>query len=588
MLKLVIEDDEGRKTVVPFVREEITIGRQEGNTIRLTERNVSRRHARLVRHNGSVLVEDLGSYNGIRINGEKIQGQVPIRDGDLIQIGDYDLAIQSDAAAAAGAHVNGEATTNPVPSSSEVPTPNPTAEQSRPGEITAKTEVEMAAVPEPLANAELTPSARRAATAIIRMDGADEPTATGKPEEIDPAQAPRLVVLNTEFAGREFACIRSELKLGRTDENDINVDHRSLSRIHARLVREASGDWRIADLQSANGMTVNGEPYAQCVLRNGDVVELGHVRFRFVGAGETYRFVPGADQPPRRGSSKAPLFVLALLLLGGAAAAVYLFVLPKLGPVPVPGSEPGTETVKSPDSPEANPPNPGTPSGAQEVESKLRTARDAFAVKKFEKAKDVLESLRAGGAELPKDAEELLAQTELELSAKQALTNANRALGQNNLAEAAAALEGAKASVAFSADYAALVAKLDAARAKEPVRKPNAREHRNAAVEKPVEKAPERVSPPVPDKLADEGFALLKGKQYDKALAVLKKCVDVDVGFARCHKGLGAAYAKLREPEKGAFHYRKYVQLAPNEEDTPKVRKYLDEYEASRKPQTSN
>ena len=40
-MKLIIEDDEGRKTVVPFARDEITIGRQEGNTIRLTERNVS-------------------------------------------------------------------------------------------------------------------------------------------------------------------------------------------------------------------------------------------------------------------------------------------------------------------------------------------------------------------------------------------------------------------------------------------------------------------------------------------------------------------------------------------------------------------
>src|SRR5688572_21939608 len=96
-MKLIIEDDEGRKTVVPFVREEITIGRQEGNTIRLTERNVSRRHARLLRQNGSVVVEDLGSYNGIRINGEKISGQVAVNAGDLIQIGDYDLAIQTDA-----------------------------------------------------------------------------------------------------------------------------------------------------------------------------------------------------------------------------------------------------------------------------------------------------------------------------------------------------------------------------------------------------------------------------------------------------------------------------------------------------------
>src|SRR6202521_3495011 len=93
-MKLIIEDDEGRKTVVPVVREEITIGRQDGNTIRLTERNVSRRHARLLKENGSLVIEDLGSYNGVRVNGEKITGPTKIKEGDLVEIGDYDLGIQ--------------------------------------------------------------------------------------------------------------------------------------------------------------------------------------------------------------------------------------------------------------------------------------------------------------------------------------------------------------------------------------------------------------------------------------------------------------------------------------------------------------
>ena len=46
MFKLVIQDDEGKTTVVPLIRDEITIGRKEGNTIRLTERNVSRNISR--------------------------------------------------------------------------------------------------------------------------------------------------------------------------------------------------------------------------------------------------------------------------------------------------------------------------------------------------------------------------------------------------------------------------------------------------------------------------------------------------------------------------------------------------------------
>ena len=45
MFKLVIQDDEGKTTVVPLIRDEITIGRKEGNTIRLTERNWAARRS---------------------------------------------------------------------------------------------------------------------------------------------------------------------------------------------------------------------------------------------------------------------------------------------------------------------------------------------------------------------------------------------------------------------------------------------------------------------------------------------------------------------------------------------------------------
>ena len=45
MWKLTIEDDQASKTVVHLVRDDYTIGRAEENTVRLTERNISRRHA---------------------------------------------------------------------------------------------------------------------------------------------------------------------------------------------------------------------------------------------------------------------------------------------------------------------------------------------------------------------------------------------------------------------------------------------------------------------------------------------------------------------------------------------------------------
>ena len=80
MFKLSIEDDEGKTTVVPLARDEMTVGRLEGNTIRLTERNVSRKHARLSRQNGALFIEDLSSFNGVRVNGAKIASPTPLRE----------------------------------------------------------------------------------------------------------------------------------------------------------------------------------------------------------------------------------------------------------------------------------------------------------------------------------------------------------------------------------------------------------------------------------------------------------------------------------------------------------------------------
>src|SRR5258705_7319737 len=92
-MKLIIEDDEGRKTVVPVLRDEITIGRNEENLVRLAEKNVSRRHGRLLREEGHYYIEDLNSFTGIRVNGEKVEGKRLVHEGDLIQISEYDLIL---------------------------------------------------------------------------------------------------------------------------------------------------------------------------------------------------------------------------------------------------------------------------------------------------------------------------------------------------------------------------------------------------------------------------------------------------------------------------------------------------------------
>ncbi len=95
-LRLIIEDEEGATTIVPLGEEEVTIGREPGNTIQLTEQNVSRQHARLSQGSDGWVIEDLDSYNGVKVNGVPVEGSVSLNEGDVVQIGDYHLALSNN------------------------------------------------------------------------------------------------------------------------------------------------------------------------------------------------------------------------------------------------------------------------------------------------------------------------------------------------------------------------------------------------------------------------------------------------------------------------------------------------------------
>ncbi len=95
-VRLIIEDLEGATTVVNLGTEEVTIGRKPHNTIQLTEQNVSRSHAKLTFRDDGWLVQDLSSYNGVKVNGIPITSPTVLRESDLIQIGDYHLTLTDD------------------------------------------------------------------------------------------------------------------------------------------------------------------------------------------------------------------------------------------------------------------------------------------------------------------------------------------------------------------------------------------------------------------------------------------------------------------------------------------------------------
>ncbi len=66
----------------------VTIGRDPRNTLCLDHPQVSRWHARMMRHDDEWIIQDLGSTNGTFVNGETLLHPRPLVGGDIIALGD--------------------------------------------------------------------------------------------------------------------------------------------------------------------------------------------------------------------------------------------------------------------------------------------------------------------------------------------------------------------------------------------------------------------------------------------------------------------------------------------------------------------
>ena len=72
------------------------IGRSRDCDIVLSDQNVSRRHAEIRPSGGSWIVRDLGSTNGVKVNGRRIQGAQSLKRGDTIELGTSRVTFEQD------------------------------------------------------------------------------------------------------------------------------------------------------------------------------------------------------------------------------------------------------------------------------------------------------------------------------------------------------------------------------------------------------------------------------------------------------------------------------------------------------------
>src|SRR4051812_11467516 len=91
-LRVLDGSDRGRN--YSKLRTPVTIGREEGNTIQVNDERISRFHIKIQEDQDKIVLTDLESTNGTKVNGDEIQLRI-LRFGDVITLGRTSLVYGS-------------------------------------------------------------------------------------------------------------------------------------------------------------------------------------------------------------------------------------------------------------------------------------------------------------------------------------------------------------------------------------------------------------------------------------------------------------------------------------------------------------
>jgi pSer/pThr/pTyr-binding forkhead associated (FHA) protein len=201
----------------------ISLGRAMTNDIPLLDARVSRSHARLECGISGCMIVDLGTANGTRLNGNRIE-KAELSPGDIISIGNTTL------------------------------------------------HYEFASIPDDLE--------------MIMIDTGSDLDLTIQQESlpmlINATNLPRLAVFTGERTWEVALEDVDSLTLGRADDNQVVIESPKVSRHHARLLRK--GDvFVLRDLDSTNGIWQHERQVDEVILQNGDVLQLGNARVVYKG-----------------------------------------------------------------------------------------------------------------------------------------------------------------------------------------------------------------------------------------------------------------------------------------------------------------
>ena len=232
MAEIIVKFDDKVIERVVTEKKRISIGRTNENDIVLENRGVSRKHAMIEFNNNAAVIIDNESLNGTFVNNRKISEEV-LRDEDIITIGKYSLVYHTEAK-----------------------------------------------------------SSDQKATA---MDGTMVLNTKKQKDLIEQDKVERQIVAryggsvlvgeeNADFA--EYRLDREVTTIGKAKFVHVRAKGMFLAGIQAKIVKEVDGHYLI-NLGKSGKTKVNGEETDRCVLKNGDLIEIGKSIYKFVEGDKT-------------------------------------------------------------------------------------------------------------------------------------------------------------------------------------------------------------------------------------------------------------------------------------------------------------
>ena len=227
MPEIIVKFDDRVIERIVTEKKRITIGRTNDNDVVLENRGVSRKHAMIEFNNNAAVIIDNESLNGTFVNNRKITEEV-LRDEDVITIGKYSLVYHTESKAPA----EGMA--------------------SMDGTMVLNTRQQKSLIENDRLERQIV--AKFGGSVLIGEE-------------------------NVDFS--EFKLDRDVTTIGKAKFVHIKAKGMFLAGIQAKIVKETDG-YCLTNLGKEGRTKVNGEAIDSCILKNGDLIEVGRSIFKFV------------------------------------------------------------------------------------------------------------------------------------------------------------------------------------------------------------------------------------------------------------------------------------------------------------------